>query len=1375
MSKYSFARISPIEFESMVQALLEKTYRVGGNLIQFGSGKDGGREATWSQPINHPTYSRPTNKDTDVVKEWVFQVKYHDLDQRGWSAARNAVVDDLDKELEKIVHKYAVPCHAYVMITNVPFTGARDVGTRDLITAASNKWYGHISEIYVWDAADLSRMLDANEDVRTAYLDTILSGDILKALYSTATSKVSRKHSAFRAYLKFITEREKSARAEEAGDDPNLPLAQVFIDLTLKIKASSKNELPFKWLDLNQKSISDEERMLLLDRLMHVRSSFTLFFADYPYTLLLGGPGLGKSTLTQFLSLYQAARIVDPKLSKSLASRLKLPEGKEFKDLDASCRPRYPFRIELRLYAKWISKQQDNENQLARYIVESLINPNASSKLKMDDVFELASNNPVLLVLDGLDEVPNPEIRRQIIENLHIFLRRIDAENGDVQVILSSRPKGYSGEFDVFEPITWELNELERPDFDEYCDRWLKNRIKDTEARNDAQERINRGMMAESVQRLACSLLQATVILTIVRRKVEIPHQRNLLYKKYVDVIFDREKEKSEIVSAHEPALMRLHERVGYELHCKMEQPHAEAIDPETFRGYVLNVLEDYSAPNIGNRKIRDVANEIINAATDRLCLLIGRGKDQADVDFVVQQYREYFAALYLSNHANADPERVFDMLVSRGAYWAYVLQFYVAQASANQQIRWVTGIPDRLDDESNFEAIIRKTRVYRSTLNILPEFALQPKIYFERVLKIIFSLETRWTWLEQESIIEILQLIPSIDIIQVFCSFFEALSLADNSILVVEIWLFAQLDSSESQEDSSDTLDKIRSLLGNEQIHTLTLMSAFQNRIKIDLSNYTIDEITLAWEELNKHHRNYRRRTRWQPYNIQSHLRSLLLYQNTETQCRILISSNYFSSWYNAALISLDQSLDSLPGEIDPKVKLQIVPNSLDVEFRDYLYGRLYKTDFLNKLNKKLSKIGGSSSKYLASLMQAISNPLCNKLDEHARAIELEFSQDINHLWSPDYILGPSATNFSSVNEWKLFKQNIYNASQENPNWICDDINFNEYKNLWMCFLFHPDYWFLLVTEKLITERDYDYLKSTILGNILQLPKQHLDIFQMFSLLDEEGEDIPLYQIISVTLYILKKDNIKYINSTSLIGAILYQNRIKIGSVEEINSLLTKSNDLTSIPSVWVSAILRLCIDIPDVNIELLLDFWEQNEYLKPRFLFIRKENLSGRWNQFLEAILYNNRPSALRLSAAITANSKPSEENEIILRNRLIAEYNSYFNVENTCEEFFQSLLNLSPILEEFSLWIQPEVIKKASQIPLISDKINQRFMIASSSKSKIDLIQLRGKLSIFVANRNEYPTAIVLGALEAILKIDEANLPILDSKIWQQCFDE
>lgn len=1100
--------MQPIEFESMVQALLEKTYRIDGNLIQFGQGQDGGREATWSQPTNHAQYSRPTNQKADVVKEWVFQVKYHDLDQRGWSTARDAVVEDLDKELEKIVHKYAVPCHAYVIITNVPFTGARNVGTRDQVTALAKKWSKHISEIYVWDAADLSRMLDANEDVRTAYLDTILVGDTLKAIYSEATSSVNRKQSAFKAYLKFVTEREGSARAEEAGDEPDLPLAQVFIDLILKIR-DSNNKLPIEWLARKHKSKPNADPVLLPESLMQVRASFALFFADYPYILLLGGPGLGKSTLTQFLSLYQAARIVAPELSMRLADRLKLPEGITAKDLDANCRPRFPFRIELRRYARWMSNQQDNKHELARYIVEVLINPNASSTLGMDDVFDLASKNPILLILDGLDEVPNPETRRQIIANLQVFLRRIDSENGDIQVILSSRPKGYSGEFEGFEPITWELNELERPDFDEYCDCWLKNRIRDAEDRSEAKERINRGMLSEAVQRLAISLLQATVILTIVRRKIEIPHQRNSLYKKYVKVIFDREKEKSEIVRERENELLRLHERVGYELHCKMEQTRIEALDRATFRSYVLSVLEDYSAIELGNKKLRDVADEIIEAATDRLCLLIGKGEDQTDVDFVVQQYREYFAALYLSNHFDADPDRVFDMLVRRGAYWAYVLQFYVAQANTRQQMLWVTSIPDQYNEENPVEALVRKTRTYRAILNVLPEFTLQRKIDFERALKIIFSLETRWTWLEQEAVIGILQLIRSINIFQTLCEMFGNLSLEDNATLAVELWLLAKLSSPQSPVHT-DICNKVQNLLEQEHTQAIALLLGFQNDLKVDLKICDISKVETAFENY------YYKEIRKPPYERQNQLYNLVSCQTKEKQCELLVSIGNRWWWSNAHLPFLSQSLEK---NLFPELELSILGDSLRLRLLPYLCRRYDRLNALKSWTKNFDKLKTLQARYLTIIVKAIQEPTNNDLDNEARVIESQLSRNISYIWKTEYILAPPVSAFSSIKAWKEFKQKISDASMNDPKWIVKSVDFNSSQNLWACLFFHPDHWSLLVEESLITKEEHDNLINTQLGDILRIPITPVDIFQGIASLSDTRLITPLHKIINVFL----------------------------------------------------------------------------------------------------------------------------------------------------------------------------------------------------------------------------------------------------------------
>jgi hypothetical protein len=1373
MSKYSFARMGPTEFESMAQALLEKTYRIEGNLIQFGSGKDGGREATWSQPTNHPNYSRPSNQSTDVVKEWVFQVKYHDCELRGWSTARDAVVDDLDNELEKIVRKYAVPCHAYVMITNVPFSGARNVGTRDKVTALAKKWRKDIPEIYIWDAVDISRMLDANEDVRTAYLDTILIGDTLKALYSEATFKTNRKLSAFKAYLKFVTDREASARAEEAGDEPNLPLAEVFIDLTLKIRDSndkksrdSKEHFPIKWLTIESKSQRNNDVVVLPEDLTQVRTSFALFFADYPYTLILGGPGLGKSTLTQFLSLYQAARIVNSELSLRLADRLKLPEGKTTSDLDAYCRPRFPFRIELRRYAKWMSNQQNNKHELARYIVEKLINDNASSTLEMEDVFDLASKNPVLLILDGLDEVPNLETRQQIIENLQVFLRRIDSENGDIQVILSSRPKGYSGEFEGFEPITWELNELERPDFDEYCDCWLKNRIRDAEERTEAQERINRGMLSEAVKRLARSLLQATVILTIVRRKIEIPHQRNSLYEKYVEVIFDREKEKSAIVHKRETELLRLHERVGYELHSKMENTHIDALDRVTFRSYVLSVLEDYSAIELGEKKLRDVADEIIEAATDRLCLLAGKGKDQTDVDFIVQQYREYFAALFLSNHPDADPDRVFDMLVRRGAYWAYVLQFYVAQANTNQQMRWVTSISDQYDEENPVEALVRRTRNCRAILNVLPEFILQRKLDKERALKIIFSLEARWTWLGQEAAIGILHLIPSIDIFQTLWRIFGELSLNDSATLAVEIWLLAQLSSTKSQE-YVNLCNKVQDLLSQENTRTIALLSAFQNDLRVDLKACNISEIKIAFENY------YYKQISKPPSERQNQLHTLISCQNIQRQYELLLCIGRLWWWGKGQFPFFSQDLQK---NIFPGVELSILKDTLSLDLLPYLCCKFDKRNILKGWSQKNDKIGSLYAKYLRSIVEAIQDPTNIDLDNQARLIENKLSKHLSYVWKTDYILGPSISAFSSIPTWKEFKQKISNASTDDPKWIANSIDINKSQMLGICLFFHPDHWSLLVEENLVTNEDCNLLLNTPLGSILQIPRIPIDIFQGIAFLSNDSVQIPLHKILYVVLNILEKEGNERVSKAGGLEGFLYRRRFQLASLEEIENLLYRANNLPLPPSVWVSAILRLCIDLPELNIELLLDFWEKTEYLKPRLALIHEEEIPQHWNQLLERLLSSNRNSALRLAIAIAACSKPNKKIQDCLRERLLADSNTYLNSDEVYWElYYRALLNLEPSLEEFSLWIQPETIDRICKSPWLLDCLSERFASAVNPKYKLDYEQLRKQLSIFITKRCDYPATIALGALEVILKIDETNLPVLEPKIWQQYFDE
>ncbi|GFE69009.1 NACHT domain-containing NTPase [Chroococcus sp. FPU101] len=1357
MSKYSFDRIEPKQFEAMCQALLEKTYRASGNLIQFGDGQDGGREATWTQPIEHQNYTRPVNEIENVPKEWVFQVKYHDISQRGWEKARDAIIDDLAKELNKIVNKHQVPCHAYVMITNVPFTGVRNVGTRDKITIIAEQWKQQIPEVYVWDAADISRMLDTNKDVRTAYLDSILPGDILKAIYQGINFQNDRKKSAFQTYLKFILDCEKSARAQEAGDEQNLPLLEVFIDFTLTLlnfESLLENSRNIK-LNRNTSAIglfSEQYSPFFPNDWSQVRASKALFLLDSDFTLFLGGPGLGKSTLTQFLSLYQAARIIEPDVALSLAKRLKLPQGIDTENLDSYVNPRFPFRVELRRYAKWMSEKFDNgcESYLALYIVEKLINENTSSNLGMDDIFGLASTDPILLILDGLDEVPNIETRQKIIENLRIFVNRVEAEKGDLQVILSSRPNGYSGEFDEFKPVTWKLNELERPDFDEYCEQWLKQRIPSAEERREAKERIEAGMESEAVQRLARSLLQATVILTIVRRKIQIPHQKHLLYKTYVEVIFAREKEKTPLVSKWENELLKLHERVGFELHRKMEQSRIQALNDQDFHYYIYDVLEDCPVTKFGTTTLGNIAQEIIEMATDRLCLLVGKGEKQTEIDFVLQQYREYFAASYLTNHPDADSDLVFFTLIKRGAYWSYVLQFYVAQAHPNQQMSWLNYVDDQ-------DEIINKTIASRAILNILPEFKSTRPKDFERAFKSIFDKKIRWTWLEQESIIDILQVIRSGSAFTNVWKWLDDLSIEDQGNLETELWLLGRIHSLNTPFlPVKEFESKIQELLQQDQTKSSAILACFNNNLIIDLSFCNFSELELVFEKIYY-------TTRLTDYRTEKHKEfdNIISSQNPIKLCELLCCS-FLGKFTTINLLSSES------------LELSLLQNSVKLRLNSYLTGKFLTKSDLEFLNLAQIETDNIYVNYLQNLIDATKNLTDSVLDQKTRDLEEKITDkySLMSVWSTDNILGPSITAFSSIDDWQLFRQKLTKLLTDEQDWCTNSVDFNNLPHLWPVLFFHPNHWSLLVEKSLITEEEYQLLLKSSLALILQIPIIPIHLFNGGTI-SKHSTIIPLTKVLNVALTIAKNYGIEYLGDAKGLDAILWGATIEQITKEETESILYRAMELSPLPPIWSGTLLLLCLHTPLFNIDILVDFWEKNQELRIISVVDSHQNKNLDKSNLINQLLSKDNQSILPLVAAIIACGVSIDEDiQNKLYKRFLDELDNYLDNNNIINLFYLALLNLKPSLEEFVFWQNSEIIKKISELSYyFIKKICQRFLEISHPNYQLNYEKLREKLMIFIEERNDFPPELVLSVLEVILKMDEANLPELRDQDWQR----
>ena len=681
--------------------------------------------------------------------------------------------------------------------------------------------------------------------------------------------------------------------------------------------------------------------------------------------------------------------------------------------------------------------------------------------------------------------------------------------------------------------------------------------------------------------------------------------------------------------------------------------------------------------------------------------------------------------------------------------------------------MRWVTGIPDQSDGEAPVEALVRRTRTYRAILNVLPEFTLQRRSDIERALKIIFSVETRWTWLEQETAIGILKLIPSIDILQAIQNIFENLSPHDSATLAVELWLLLELSSFQLQE-LEKLCSQIQNLLNLDSTQNTALALAVHYDLKVDVSACNTSKIKIEFEK------HYRKQVRKDPLERGEQLQKLISFQPKEKQLELLLSVNLL--WRMRSII-IPRSWQFLVKHLLPEKEISILEDSVTLRVRYYLCRQPLMPNALKTLNKIIDEVQNIQAKYLRAIIEAIQNPTDNDLDNKVRALETQLpNKNVYPGWRASNILGPSPSDFCSIESWKEFKQEIARLSSSDPKWVEKSIDFEESSNLWTCLLFHPDHWSLLVDESLITENERNNFLNTPLGRILSMSRIPLDIFSGTSILSDEPDEIPLHKILHVALSIFSYEGADRISAAKGLEFLsFYQWEFhKTVSAVDLDALLHQANSLPSLPSTWANAILILCMNVPDIDIELLLDFWEKQP--RPRLRVFHEEGLPSEWNQILERLLSSNRVSALDFGVVILSCAKPIKQIQDALSVRLLNESSRYINNDNVSFELYcTALFNLDPGLEEFLLWSKPQIIELMQESVWMIDGLRRRFSSAADPRSKLDHQQLRKQFLIFITNRHDYPESISLGALEAILKIDEANLPALETKTWQQDFDQ
>jgi hypothetical protein len=473
--------------------------------------------------------------------------------------------------------------------------------------------------------------------------------------------------STIKTYLSKSFSADKFAELDQAGEpetggERRTELQQVFIDLEVKV---CERINPRDWSI--EKFAQSGSRVSLLDREEFFVEGSDKFYAikgllkeKVLKVVIIGGPGQGKSTLGQQIAQVYRAKWL----------------GKSYDFADQIKVERIPFRVVLKYFAQWLANKpnsEPNSDSLEAYLAKDMgdmaLQPGDISPKDIQEIFQCKE---CLLILDGLDEVVDPNLQERMLQRIYSFLDWAEDLNVNLKVVTTSRPNIYEDQFDPKSFLHLELLPLSSKQVKKYAEKWVETR----NLRKEERDRIIR-TLAECQQdgRISTLLktpLQVTIILLIIKNGGRPPGEREELFDKYWDTILKREKSKDkDIIKSDETTLLNLHAYFGYLLHCRASNQNVQSLlSEEEFKESIFKFLRKRDSQS-SQKDINLKVKQFITDAKDRLVLIVS--PQPGLFGFELRSFQEFFSAVYLFKK----PKR-FENLKSIvcSEHWRYVALF---------------------------------------------------------------------------------------------------------------------------------------------------------------------------------------------------------------------------------------------------------------------------------------------------------------------------------------------------------------------------------------------------------------------------------------------------------------------------------------------------------------------------------------------------------------------------------------------------------------------------------------------------------------------------------------------------------------------------
>ncbi len=697
--KYPMERLGPFGFQDLAAALALRVF--GAKVHPMGRGRDRGRDMITTDPVRW---------SDDVL--WngatVFQVKHK-------SSLSTPAPDAswLWGQIRKELDLWASPDSGrgipeqLVFVTNVPLTPAEG-GTFDGLRTSISKWFEALSDssaedampaaekraarherearrermatLRCWEVLDreyLERSLDAHRDVRLAIDGFLQVGDVLADLSRFSTTLCEKELSpALKQHTRWALTNERKIHFDDAGaDQKGFPVEDVVIDLPVHITDADGPEKVVRYV---------------LNRGDHILKPSLASLNKPRHLVIVGAPGNGKTTVSKFLvHAYRAAWLGE---DTDLGDEHRKTVQGTFAALQRMGRAvpanrRWPFRVDLAHFAT--KRATNSDYTLLTYMVETLSAQVAAKPITKSTLAPWLKAWPSLLLLDGLDEVAEPRVRKGLIADIEAFVNEAESNDLDTLVVVTTRPTGYDTDLSasVFEQV--DLADLSIEDALTYGRQITRARVPDEQARRDGIIKLLEGAAREeSLQRLLRTPLQVLIMTIIAEAARQFAPSRFELFWGYYTTVEQRERGKTLLGYA---TLIRDHPSEVLDLHCRaglLLQERAETavgsesvLSPDDLKDLAWSVLTD--AGHDPAARDRDLLERIITAVTHRLVLLTPR--HGGGFGFDVRSLQELMAARALTT-GQLDDTLVRLKVIGASPHWRNTFLFAIGRYFAERQ-----------------------------------------------------------------------------------------------------------------------------------------------------------------------------------------------------------------------------------------------------------------------------------------------------------------------------------------------------------------------------------------------------------------------------------------------------------------------------------------------------------------------------------------------------------------------------------------------------------------------------------------------------------------------------------------------------------------